>query len=174
MDGINLEGFAQAAPEIDKYLQEAAAAYHDTQLAEQFLLRALATDSECLKIYFSLYKFYFYKARLNDAEQMALTGLEVAATQGGFTKNWAELTRASTDWSTVNTPQHFYLFSLKALAFIRLRLGQTQSSQIILNKLRELDPRDTVGGSVIRDLAAGSAKTRATSRHDLAPAGVEG
>jgi hypothetical protein len=50
-------------------------------------------------------------------------------------------------------PQHFYLFTLKALAFIRLRLGRPGESLALLNKLSELDPGDSVGSSVIRDLA---------------------
>lgn len=49
--------------------------------------------------------------------------------------------------------QHFYLFTLKALAFIRLRLGRREESLALLGKLRELDPGDSVGSSVIHDLA---------------------
>jgi hypothetical protein len=46
------------------------------------------------------------------------------------------------------------LAHLWALAFIRLRLARTQENHALLAKLHELDPLDTVGGSVIRDLAA--------------------
>lgn len=161
-------------PDIDRHLRKAAVAYHDTQLAEQHLLRALDMDPGCLNVYFSLYKFYFYKHRLADAEHVTLIALETAAGQGGFDADWSALTPESIVWSAINTPQHFYLFSLKALAFIRLRLGHTQNSRDILNKLRELDPLDTVGSSVIRDLAAGSEKTGTAARRDLAPAGIDG
>ncbi|GAO36771.1 hypothetical protein SCT_2186 [Sulfuricella sp. T08] len=156
---------ADLLPDVDRYLQEAAAAYHDTPLAEQLLWRALAIDPACLKTYFSLYKFYFYKHRLDDAEHVTLTALETAARQGGFSPDWTVLTPASVDWSCIDAPQHFYLFSLKALAFIRLRRGKTEQSIALLAKLQELDPRDSVGSSVIRDLASVVDTSSATCAH---------
>jgi len=45
---------------------------------------------------------------------------------------------------------------LKALAFIRLRQGNREDSERSLAKLRELDPDDKVGGSVVGELAIGS------------------
>jgi hypothetical protein len=47
------------------------------------------------------------------------------------------------------------LYTLKALAFIRLRLGLTLDAQLILSTLQQLDPKDLSGASVIMDLAAG-------------------
>ena len=66
------------------------------------------------------------------------------------------------DWSCVDAPQHFYLFSLKALAFIRLRRGKKKESLSLLAKLHELDPLDSVGSSVIRDLASAVGASAAT------------
>lgn len=79
--------------------------------------------------------------------------LEISARQGGFSAEWETLTPLSMQWGKTDTPQHFFLFTLKALAFIRLRLGNIQGSHAILKKLRELDPIDQVGSSVILDLA---------------------
>lgn len=147
--------FGGPAPaEIERLLNEAMAAYRDTACAERLLLQARALDPDCLPVYFSLYKFYFYKKRLADAERMAALGLGAAARQGGFPEDWRALTPACTDWSAPRSPQRFYLFSLKALAFIRLRRKQTADSAAILEKLRALDPHDQVGGSVIATLAA--------------------
>lgn len=145
-------GFA-TPPRIDALLRQAAKHYADTQQAEFLLWTALKTDTECLGSYFSLYKFYFYKRMLPDAEEVALLALETAARQGGFHPDWTRLDGQTCDWSRVDAPQHFYLFTLKALAFMRLRLGRAKESQQILAKLLELDPQDTVGASVIRDLA---------------------
>lgn len=141
------------APEAAVHVELAALAYHDMAAAEKSLLEAIAAAPKCLGAYFSLYKFYFYKRRLSDAERVAYRALEIAAAQGGFDPDWTRLTRDSAAWSKVEGPQHFYLFTLKALAFIRLRSGQTGSALMILAKLFELDPDDGVGGSVIRDLA---------------------
>ena len=145
-------GFA-TPPRIEAILRQAANSYADTTSAEFLLWTALKTDPECLGSYFSLYKFYFYKRMLSDAEEVALLALETAARQGGFDADWTRLDAQSSDWQRVDAPQHFYLFTLKALAFIRLRLGRGDESNALLAKLQELDPLDTVGASVIRDLA---------------------
>jgi len=145
-------GFA-TPPRIEAILRQAANSYADTTSAEFLLWTALKTDPECLGSYFSLYKFYFYKRMLTDAEEVALSALETAARQGGFNADWTSLDANACDWRRVDAPQHFYLFTLKALAFMRLRLGRPEESQAILAKLHELDPQDSVGASVIRDIA---------------------
>lgn len=145
-------GFA-APPAIDATLREAASCYDDTAKAEALLWTALKADPQCLGSHFSLYKFYFYKRKLKQAEEVALLGLETAARQGGFSPDWTQLDAQTCDWRRVDAPQHFYLFTLKALAFMRLRLGRTDESHALLAKLHELDPLDSVGASVIRDLA---------------------
>jgi len=143
----------EASSVITQLLQEAAAVYQQTSRAEAILWSAQAIDPTCLPVYFALYKFYFYKFRLADAEKVALMGLKTAASQGGFASDWTRLSPLSANWSLADGPQHFYLFTLKALAFIRLRLGKREESLALLDKLQELDPSDTVGSSVIRDLA---------------------
>lgn len=142
-------------PHIGEMLNAAMNAYADTERAETLLRQAQHEAPEALPVYFSLYKFYFYKGRLADAEWAARLALETAARQGGFTNAFEALTPATTDWSRHDGPQHFYLFSLKALAFIRLRQGDVEGCELILSKLRELDRDDTVGGSVIGTIAAG-------------------
>lgn len=141
-------------PGVADWLAQAVASYHNTERAEFLLCTAQALAPECLPVYFALYKFYFYKRMLPQAEEVALRALDIAARQGAFTPDWTQLDVHSTDWRRVDAPQHFYLFTLKALAFIRLRLGHSEDSHALLAKLQELDPLDTVGGSVIRDLAA--------------------
>ena len=71
-----------APPEIDRRLRDAAAAYADTPRAETLLNEAHALDPECLPVYFALYKFYFYKSRLADAERAAHQALATAASLG--------------------------------------------------------------------------------------------
>ena len=82
--------------------------------------------------------------------------LVAAAMQGGFDSVWQNLEADTCDWADHAAPAHFYLFSLKALAFIRLRRGDTGESAAMLSKLAELDPGDSVGASVIRSIAEGA------------------
>ncbi len=136
-------------------LDKAMSAYADTARAENLLEQAHREAPEALPVYFSLYKFYFYKGRLEDAERSARQALETAARQGGFPSDFRLLKADAADWSRHDGPEHFYLFSLKALAFIRLRQGDKPGCEEILEKLGELDKADAVGGSVIGSIAAG-------------------
>ncbi len=137
-------------------LKRAMRNYEDAGFAEQLLWRAQGVDPECLHVYFALYKFYFYRKQFDAADELIRKGLATAARLGGFPELIDRLTPLSTDWSPVHGAQRFFLFSLKALAFVRLRQGDREDSDRILAKLRELDPDDRVGGSVIGDLAIGS------------------
>ncbi len=158
--GLNITGapslpFAdETPPQVAALLAEAGAAYGDEAQAETLLRAAQHTDPQSLPTYFALYKFYFYRHRLPEAERVTLEALAVAAAQGGFDANWTRLHCRSADWAVATGPARFYLFSLKALAFIRLRLDRSgESAAALLAKLAELDPGDQVGGSVIRSLA---------------------
>ena len=143
--------------EVNSLLQAAVAASPVDQCrAETLFLQAQALDSHCLQTYFALYKFYFFQKRLLDAERIVLAGLEESAQQGGFPNDYRQLAGNLQQWNLyANECSLFYLYTLKALAFIRLRLGLTLDAQLILSTLQQLDPKDLSGASVIMDLAAG-------------------
>ena len=143
--------------EVNNLLQAAVAASPvDQNRAETLFLQAQALDSHCLQTYFALYKFYFFQKRLVDAERIVLEGLEESAKQGGFPNDYDQLAGNLQEWNLyANESSLFYLYTLKALAFIRLRLGLNLEAQLILSTLQQLDPKDLSGASVIMDLAAG-------------------
>lgn len=147
----------EVSPVIAKLLQDAAVAYGQMHRAEAILWSAQAIDPACLPVYFSLYKFYFYKGRLEMAERVARQALAVAARHGAFDPDWRNASAVTVDWNDRYGPQHFYLFSLKALAFICLRSKRAEECRDILDKLAEIDPQDSVGATVIRDLMRGAA-----------------
>lgn len=122
--------------------------------AEWLFLRAQTADSHCLQTYFALYKFYFFHKRLVEAEYFALQGLEESARQGGFPSDYRRLAREPEKWNLcANEIGLFYLYCLKALAFIKLRRDCLIESNLILTRLKQLDPQDLCGASVIMDLA---------------------
>jgi hypothetical protein len=143
--------------EVNNLLQAAVAASSvDQSLAETLFLQAQTLDGHCLQTYFALYKFYFYQKRLIDAERIVLAGLEESSKQGGFPNNSYELVRNLQEWNLVNNENAlFYLYTMKALSFIKLRLGLTEDALLVLSHLKQLDPKDLCGASVIMDLAAG-------------------
>ncbi len=144
-------------PEVNHLLQAAVAASSvDQDRAESLFLQAQQLDSHCLQTYFALYKFYFFQNRLVDAKRVVIAGLEEAARQGGFPSDYRRLAQNRQKWDLyANDITLFYLYTLKALAFIKLRLGFTIDAQLILSHLQQLDPEDLSGASVIIDLAAG-------------------
>lgn len=140
---------------IDSLLQQAVSAYEDTERAESLLDQAYRLDPDQLEVYIARYKFYFYKLRLEEAEAVAREALQRAADQGGFDPDWARLTSTSANWSAGEGPERIYLYTLKALGFIRLRRMDFAGGEAILDKLAQLDPEDQVGGSVLIQLAEG-------------------
>ena len=143
--------------EVNQLLQAAvAASARDQVLAEQLFLQAQTLDSHCLQTYFALYKFYFFQKRLADAERVVLASLEESALQGGFPNDYHRLAANLQQWNLYATDSAlFYLYTLKALAFIKLRQGQTADAQTVLSQLQRLDPDDLSGATVIMALAAG-------------------
>lgn len=148
--------FSPNLPEaVNQLLQAAVTASHaDKPLAEKLFKQAQQLDSSCLQTYFALYKFYFYQGRLQEAEREVIAGLEEAARQGGFPCDYHRLARESDKWDMyVSEIPLFYLYTLKALAFIKLRLDRQAEAQVILSLMKDLDPEDRCGASVIKSLA---------------------
>jgi tetratricopeptide (TPR) repeat protein len=140
-------------PEVNLCLQQAVASANDFEKARGFLYQARDLDPDQLEVYIALYKFCFYRGYLDEAESVALDALETAARRGEFDKQWLNLNDESTDWTMDDGPARIYLYSLKALGFIRLRQGNMAGAREVLNSLAKLDPEDRVGGSVIMSLA---------------------
>lgn len=140
---------------VNALLQQAVvASRNDKARAEELFRQAYELDKGCLQTYFALYKFYFYQARLAEAERFVRAGLEEAARQGGFPPDYRRLYRERERWNLyADEASLFYLYTLKALAFIKLRQDQLEQGQDILLSLQQLDPEDRAGASVIMALA---------------------
>ncbi len=141
---------------VNAILQAAViAARSDKMQAEKLFIQAYQADPHCLQSYFALYKFYFYQARLTEAEYYVLIGLEEAARQGGIPFDYELLYKNKSSWNMyANESRLFYLYTLKALAFIKLRQNHLTKARSILNIIRALDREDRSGASVIMDLAS--------------------
>lgn len=126
----------------------------DKKRAERLFKEANRLDRSCLQTYFALYKFYFYQARLFEAERMVIAALEEAAFQGKFPADYKRLYRDRRQWNLyASEATLFYLYTLKALAFIKLRQNQEVQGRVILEMLKKLDPEDRSGASVVMNLA---------------------
>jgi hypothetical protein len=151
-DAIN---FGDLPDTINDLLQQGVAAYrHDHALADRLFRQAMVAAPEQLPVYFCLYKIHTYQGNLNMAVTAAEDGLGVAARQAGWSPNWR-------DWSVQSVipdgAGRFALYTLKALAFIRLRRSERTQALEILDALRKLDPAGVVGWPVVAALAEATA-----------------
>lgn len=140
-------------PDVNACLQQAVACSNDFERARALFYQARDMQPDQLEVYIALYKFCFYRGHLDEAEQVVLDALQQSAQRGDFSSDWQELNIASTDWTQHEGPARVYLYSLKALSFIRLRQGHHEQAKQLLDKLQQLDEQDRVGGSVITTLA---------------------
>jgi len=142
-------------PAANLHLQRAAQVVHrreDSLAALQEAYRAAPDQVETLV---ALFKLLFYQGETARAESLVLEALGKAAAQGGFSDDWQVLEPSTTDWSDPRGAGRLYLYSLKALAFVRLRQDDGGSASAILDAIARIDPEDQVGASVIRDLLRG-------------------
>jgi hypothetical protein len=155
-------------PATNSRLQYAVAARHrDNSEAESVLWEARAEDPTCLPVYFALYKFYANSKKLDRAERAARLALAESARQAGVPADWEKLSRKPRLYDLYGSEAGlFYLFSLKALAFIKLRRDQLYEAGEILRHLSRLDPEDRSGGSVVRGLAEAVGVDVAETRHE--------
>ena len=142
-------------PEVKQLLLEATRVYPDLEATENLLDKAQMMAPTQLEVYYARYKFYFYNKKLGMAEQVAREGLEQASIQAGFNANWLKLDESSANWSKPNDIERFYLYTLKAMGFILMRQERFSESEAILNKLKQLDHLDHVGGSVVMEILQG-------------------
>lgn len=154
-------------PATNNRLQYAVAARHsDNSGAENVLWEARAEDPACLPVYFALYKFYANSKKLDRAEQAARLALAESSRQAGVNPDWGKLSRDSQQTKLyASEAGMFYLFSLKALGFIKLRRQHWDEAGSILRHLAMLDPEDRSGGSVVQRLAE-SVGVSVTGAHD--------
>lgn len=148
--------FARDVPaDTNHYLQQAAATPQSDR-AEALLKRAAVLSPGLLAVNVAQYKFHFYRGQLAEAEAIVRDTLASAAQQGGFAADWNAHAGPLAGREESESPQRYYLYALKALAFISLRKRARLQAAELLEALQVLDPVDLVGGSVIEDLMDGS------------------
>ena len=119
------------------------------------LWTAAATAPEQLAVYYLLYKMHAGRGELDLAFKAATKGLTQAAHAAGLAPDWRQVAPGDADFS-VSGAARFWLFTLKALAFISLRRGEREAAGALVAQLRRLDPHDHVGASVVQALLSQS------------------
>ncbi len=144
--------FGAIPPPIDALLQHGVSlSRHDKAAADAVFREALARDPSVLASYFCLYKIHAYGGRLETALAAAEAGLAEAARQAALPADWTGWT-ADALAKAAPASARFALYTLKAVAFIRLRLGEPEAAQSRLDALATLGASEGMGGAVVADL----------------------
>lgn len=137
--------------EAEEQMQLAGLSYQQDVVAEVHLRYAQALAPEHPAVHIGLYRFYFYKGRLREALDVAQACLAKSARDIGLAADWRLVQPDDAAFGSYEAVlPRFYLFSLKACAYLHMRLGDVDEGSDTLAKLQELDPGDKLGGSVLR------------------------
>jgi len=137
----------EVSAEVREILLQASRAPVDERAALFWTAQAMAPAQ--LAIYYLLYKHHAARREFDQAERAARIGLAQAAQLAGLDADWqAVQPGASLDFAG-DGPARFWLFTLKALAFIHLRSGRPDGARAFLAQIERVDPDARIGGDVI-------------------------
>lgn len=140
---------------VEQHLRRAALDYQHDALAESHLFQAQALAPGHAAVLIALYRFYFYKGRLADALEVAKRCLVKAANDNRLHADWHRVRRGDADFSSYDAIlPRFYLFTLKAYAYLQMRLGRLDLSHDALTKMLELDPSDKLNATMLLQVLA--------------------
>lgn len=149
-DGLLGGGLPPAAEEA---LAQAAACYADDELAERHLAVANRLAPDHAAVLIGRYRYYFYKSRLHDALSVACRCLTKAAKDNGLDADWRRVRAADAAFGDYDAAvARFYMFTLKAYAYLQLRLGDSGEGRDAVLKLLELDPADRINARLLLDV----------------------
>ena len=102
----------------------------------------------------SLNRFYYYQHRLDEALLISEKALALIRSDLEFPDDWRQLEMAHIsdspkDWLT---RIRLYLFTLKSIGFLNLRMENLELSRSIFEKLVALDNKDRIGAKPLLDL----------------------
>jgi len=131
---------------VQALIAQAALLPNDPEQAQTLLERAHAAAPRHPAPLIALYRFHFYGHRLKMARAVGEDALAIARTALGpdFGDNVP-----SEDATRYDAGVRFYLFVLKGLAYLNMRLNDMEEAHLMLGELRRLDPEDHVGGAVL-------------------------
>lgn len=137
--------------EAEHHLWQASLCYHLDEVAESHLREAEALAPDHAAVLIGLFRFYFYKARLAEALQVAKRCISKAAEMNNLPSDWRLVRANDAEFGRYEKVLlRFFLFSLKGYAYLQMRIGQTEEGRTAVQKLLELDPTDKIGAKVLQ------------------------
>jgi tetratricopeptide (TPR) repeat protein len=137
---------AGLTPQVESLIAQAGQLRHLPQQALPLLESARAAAPRHPAPLIALYRFHFYGHRLEQARAVGIDALAVARTALG--PNFGD-EPPSDEEARFDAAVRFYLFTLKGLAYLNLRLGEFEEARLLLRELRRLDPADRIGAALL-------------------------
>ncbi len=162
MDLLELEGqqlyFDDPMPQAVSALIAQASSAYGSGKEEPLLLKASFMAPHNLSVLVALYRYYYYQHRLEDAQLVAQRALLVVGERVGFPDDWRQLNDTELAHAVYKSMGlvRFYMTTLKADAYIYLRLGNIVEGRARLEKVAELDTSDHFGARALLEMLAGS------------------
>jgi hypothetical protein len=133
----------------EQALREAGAARGDPTAAMAALMRACSLAPDHPAVLIAFYRHYFYAHRLRLARTVARRSLVVAARALDLPTVWRDVPDVALAGAAEHPTTRFYLWVLKGMAYLSLRLDDPVEARDALAKLRALDPQDCVGAALL-------------------------
>lgn len=155
LDGAGCYFEEELTDEVRQLLDDAAESYGNEERAELLLQQAMIKAPKSLTVMVALYRFYFYRHRLDETLEVAARAMRLSGSALGLNCDWPELKLKDFDRQAAGkvTTGRFYLFALKGAGYINMRLGELELGTAQLRKVSELDPEDRLGASVLLKVA---------------------
>jgi tetratricopeptide (TPR) repeat protein len=139
------------SPEVEGLIALAGLLRDRPEEALPLLERARAAAPRHPAPLIAIYRFHFYGHRLAEARAAGTDALAIARTALG--PDFGDQPPTD-DAARHDAAVRFYLFTLKGLAYLGLRLGDLEEARLLLGELRRLDPQDRVGGALLGHVLA--------------------
>lgn len=129
--------------------------------AELPLLQAYLRAPESLNVLVALNRFYYYQHRLAEALLIAEKALALIRRDVDFPEDWRQLETQHISAAPRErlTQIRLYLFTLKSIGFLHMRMKNLALSRGIFERLVMLDDKDRIGAKALLELVARSEET---------------
>jgi tetratricopeptide (TPR) repeat protein len=156
-DASDLYFETEDSEDVRKLIRSASESY-GSGAAELPLLQAYLRAPESMNVLVALNRFYYYQHRLAEALLIAEKALTLIRRDLDFPEDWRqlEMKHISEAPKDLLTRIRLYLFTLKSIGFLHLRMKNLVLSRGIFERLVMLDDKDRIGAKALLELVVRS------------------
>ena len=158
MDLLDFEAYElyfqqEDSPEVQQLIMKAGENY-EKGAAELPLLQAFLRSPDSLNVLVALNRFYYYQHRLDEALIISKKALRIIGARLQFPDDWRtiQLRQISDAPKELLSWVRLYLFTLKSIGFLKMRMHEIEPSKAIFEKLVALDSENRIGARALLEL----------------------